>query len=71
MTNDDAEGAEGVGRIQEGQGGLAMTRRKGGGRYWLTPPELNHLREERWDPTPYPHEFGDPNALLGPWKKPW
>jgi len=47
-----------------------MTR-KGGGRYWLTPPELDYMREGRWDPTPYPHEFGDRNALLTSWEKPW
>jgi hypothetical protein len=40
-------------------------------RYWLTPPELDYLREGRFDPTPYPHSFGDPNALLTHWKKPW
>lgn len=39
--------------------------------YWLTPPELEYLREGRFDPTPYPHGFGDRNALLSPWKKPW
>ena len=40
-------------------------------RYWLTPPELEPLREGRFDPYPYPHEFGDFNALLEPWEKPW
>ena len=40
-------------------------------RYWLTPPELDYLREGRWDPTPFPHAFGDVNALLSPWEKPW
>jgi len=40
-------------------------------RYWLTPPELEPLREGRFDPYPFPHEFGDFNALLQTWKKPW
>ena len=40
-------------------------------RYWLTPPELDYLREGKFDPTPYPHAFGDRNALLTHWEKPW
>ena len=40
-------------------------------RYWLTPPEFEYLREGRFDPTPYPHAFGDRNALLTHWEKPW
>lgn len=40
-------------------------------RYWLTPPELEPLKDGRFDPYPYPHGFGDRNALLVPWDKPW
>jgi len=39
-------------------------------RYWLTPPELEHLREGRFDPYPYPQGRGQ-DALLDPWEKPW
>ena len=40
-------------------------------RYWLTPPELDYLRKDCFDPTPYPHSWGDRNALLIDWEKPW
>jgi hypothetical protein len=39
-------------------------------RYWLTPPELEKYRADRFDPCPYPRPDGY-DALTATWEKPW
>lgn len=38
--------------------------------YWITPPELDYLKTDRWDPCPSPRPAGW-DGLREPWEKPW